>query len=329
MGGIGEKGVSSNNPKISVIMSVFSGEKYLAEAISSILNQTFADFEFIIINDGSTDATSRILESFNDQRIITIHNPQNLGLTKSLNKGLKMARGEYIARMDADDVSLPNRLEEQLRYFELHPGTALLGTSIYMIDGDGKILGKTIMSAEPSKNALKGSWFAHGSTMFKSEVVRELGGYNPLLRYAQDYELWLRIAKYYEVRNLTQMLYKLRFHDQSIQFKKRDEATLYHLLALRLARNDLEAKVLKAIKDNGIKSLCPYLNKNEQVFFSKAVAYMYMRDNKVKLAREEYKKVLRSNPLDFKNNINLILSYLGKGAWTWVHRISAGFHMLS
>ena len=313
------------NPKISVIMSVYNGERYLREAIESILNQTFADFEFIIVNDGSTDSSLEIIQSYQDERIRVINNEINIGLTKSLNKAITEAHGEYIARQDADDISLPNRFEEQLRYLEQHPETVLLGTSIYMIDEDGKTLGKCTAMAEPSKSLTKGNPFNHGSTMFKSEIVHKLGGYNELFRYCQDYELWLRMAKYYEVRNLKQVLYKLRSHDENIQFKKRDEAILYHLLALRLARNDLDAEVLRAIKDNGIKSLYPYLNKNEKVFFNKAVAYMYMRNNNVKLAREEYKKVLKLNPLDFGNNINLILSYLGKGTWTKVHRIYAGF----
>ena len=309
------------NPKISVIMSVYNGERYLSQAIESILNQTLADFEFIIVNDASTDSSLKIIQSYDDERVKIISNEKNIGLTKSLNKAIEQAQGGFIARQDADDISLPNRLEEQLIYFEQHPEIALLGTSIYIIDEKGKILGKRDIPADPSKNFFKGSWFAHGSTMFKNEVVHALGRYNELFRYCQDYELWLRIAKDYQVRGLAQRLYKLRFHDENVQFKKRDEAALYHLLALRLARNELGEGVLRAIKGNGIKSLYPYLNKNEKIFFHKAVAYTQVRSNNMKLAREEYKKVLKLNPLDFKNNLNLLLSYLGKGAWTAAHRL--------
>ena len=105
-----------HQPKVSVVMSAYNGERYLREAVESILNQTFNDFEFIIIDDGSTNSTGQILSSYaaQDPRIVLIRNRENIGLTKSLNKGLALARGEYIARMDADDVSLPNRFSEQV-----------------------------------------------------------------------------------------------------------------------------------------------------------------------------------------------------------------------
>jgi len=309
------------NPKISVVMSVYNGEKYFREAIDSILNQTLTDFEFIIVNDDSTDSSLEIIQSYHDERIKIINNEKNIGLTRSLNIAIEQAQGEFIARQDADDISLPNRFEEQLKYLEQHQEVALLGTSIQTINEDGKITGKRTVLANPTKSLVKVNPFKHGSTMFRSGIVRELGGYNELFRYGQDYELWLRIASYYEVRNLTQVLYKLRSHDEAIRFKYGDESALYRLLALRLARNDLDAEVVKAVKNNGIKSLYPYLDKHEKVYFNKNVAFMYMHNNNMKLAREEYRKVLRLNPLNVKTYVNIILSYLGKGAWTTVHRL--------
>ena len=313
------------NPKISVIMSVYNGEKYLKEAIESVLNQTFTDFEFIIVNDGSTDDSLKIIKSYADKRVRLIDNETNIGLTRSLNKAIEQARGEFVARQDADDVSLPGRFEEQIRYFERYPETALLGTGIYIIDEGGKVSGKKAAQENPGESLFKSNRFNHGSTMFRSAVVRKLGGYNELLRYCQDYELWLRMAKSHEVRNLKQALYKLRSHDENIQFRKRDEAALYHLLAQRLAGDDLDAEALKAVKENGIKSLVPYLNKEEKVVFSKAVAYMHLQHNEVKLAREEYRKVLRLKPLDLRNIANLVLSYLGKEVRAEAHKIHQRF----
>lgn len=302
-----------NNPKISVVMSVYDGEKYLREAIDSILNQTFTDFEFIIVNDGSTDSSLEIIQSYHDDRIRAINNKINIGLTKSLNNAIREARGEYIARQDADDISLPNRFEEQIKYLAEHPEVALLGTGIYMIDNGGKILGKRIALANPSKSLLKSNQFNHGSTMFRREVIAELGGYNELFTYGQDYELWLRMATCHEVKNLRQVLYKLRFHDETIRLKHGDGSVLSHLLALRLVQGELDVEVLKTIKDDGIESLYSYLNKNEKACFHKAVAYTQAQNKNIKLAREEYKKVLQLNPLDFKNGINIILSYFGRG----------------
>lgn len=309
-----------NNPKISVIMSVYNGEKYLREAIESILNQTFTDFEFLIVNDGSTDGSSEIIQSYQDERARLINNEQNIGLTKSLNKAIRQARGEYIARQDADDISLPNRFEEQIKYFDRHPEVALLGTSVYKIDKQGKVVGRIIVPAKPSGNLLKGNQFSHGSTMFKREVVDRLGGYNELFRYCQDYELWGRIAKHYTVRNLPQALYKLRFHGENIRSLKRDESALYHLLAVRLVNNDLAEEILEAIKDKGILSLYAYLRKSEKIYFHTAVADMNMRNNNMKAARKEYWKVFMLNPFSIRNNANITLSYLGKRAWIMSHR---------
>lgn len=307
--------------KISVIMSVYNGERYLREAIESILNQTYTDFEFIIVNDASTDGSLKIMQSYGDSRIKIINNEQNIGLTRSLNKAIRQAQGEFIVRQDADDISLPNRLEEQTGYFEQHPEVALLGTSIDIIDENGEILGRRTILADPSKNFFRSGWFAHGSAMFKTDIVNELGGYNELFRYCQDYELWLRIAKHYQVRGLARGLYQLRFHDESIQFQKRGEAALYHLLALRVVTGQLDEVVLEAINTDGIESLYPYLDRNERVFYHKAMAYIQMQSKNMKLARGEYIKVLKLNPLDFQNNLNLLLSCLGGGAWAGAHRI--------
>ena len=316
----------NGKPKVSVIMSVYNGEKYLREAIESILNQTFTDFEFIIVNDGSTDNSLEIIQSYNDERIRIINNEKNIGLTKSLNKALKQAKGEYIARQDADDISLPNRFEEQMGYFEEHQEVVLLGTTVYLIDENGKIVGKRIVLAKPTiKDIFKENHFNHGSVMFKKEIVNQLGGYNELIRYSQDYELWLRIAKSYEVRNLTQLLYKLRSHDENIRLTNWEESTLYNSLVLRSVRGELDEEVLNAIKDNGIKSLYLYLNKDEKIFFHKSLADLHVRNSDLKLAREEYKKIFSLNPFDIKNNINIIRSYLGKGVMAKTSKIYATF----
>ena len=315
-----------DTPKISVIMSVYNGEKYLREAIGSILAQTFTDFEFIIVDDGSTDNSLEIIQSYNDKRIRIINNEKNIGLTKSLNKALKAARGEYIARQDADDISLPSRFEEQMRYFEEHPEVALLGTSVYIIDENGKIIGKHIILAKPTaKDFFKCNPFDHGTVMFKKDIVNMIGFYNELIRYSQDYELWLRIAKYYEVRSLPQILYKLRSHGENVRLANREEATLYHFFALGLTRDEFDEKILKAINDKGIESLYSYLNKNEKIFFHKAIAGMHVHNNNLKQAREEYKKVFNLNHFDIENNINIIRSYFGKGVMLMSSKIYGTF----
>jgi len=311
----------TGHPKISVIMSVFNGEKYLREAIDSILSQTFTDFEFIIVNDGSTDNSLSIIKGYSDRRIRLIDNEQNIGLTKSLNKVIKQARGEYIARQDADDISLPNRFEEQVRHFDQHPEVALLGTSAYRIDEQGRITGRVKVKEKPGEDLLKRNQFNHGSTMFKRQVVIRLAGYNELFKYCQDYELWLRIAKYYEVRNLPQILYKLRFHQENIRSLKAEESVLYHLLAIRMIRDNLDNQLRQLIKDKGILSLYPYLTKGERVYFHTIVGDANMHRNNISAAKQDYQKVFMLAPLNIRNNINFALSYLGKGTWSIARRV--------
>ena len=118
-----------SHPKVTLLMSVFNGQSYLKEAIESILNQTFEDFEFLIINDASKDNSLRIIQSFDDSRIKLVHNSDNIGLTKSLNKGIDLAKGEFIARMDCDDISLPERLSMQVSFIDKNPDIGILSSA--------------------------------------------------------------------------------------------------------------------------------------------------------------------------------------------------------
>ena len=223
----------SNRPKISVIMPVYNGEGYLKDSILSIVNQTFNPFEFIIVDDCSTDGSFEIIKDFACQHdvIKVIRNNLRLGHTKSLNKALRLARGEYVARQDADDISLPRRFEEQMKFFKTNPKTALLGTSIYIIDKNGRILDKKIASKLPWESLHKSNGFFHGSVIFRKAVVDELGGYNELFEMAEDYELWLRIGKRHPIRNLPSKLYAWRIHKNNVSLTKRSKEFLFTILA--------------------------------------------------------------------------------------------------
>ncbi len=308
-------------PKISVIMSVYNGERYLRDAIDSILQQTFTDFEFIIVDDASTDSSLSIIRGYPDSRIRVIANGENIGLTRSLNKAIEQARGEYIARQDADDISLPARFQEQISYLEKHPDVVMLGTSVYRIDEEGRVVGKIIPPSKPGRKLLKRNHFSHGSIMVRKAVLDRLGGYNELFRYGQDYELWLRITRHNQARNLKKILYKLRFHRESIGTTRREESLLCHYLAIRLATGQADEAMLEAIRENGMSSLHSYLNKNERAFFHKELAGMYMAIDDIAAAREHYNRAFRLKPLDIYNDFNLMISYAGKGAWSRVHRI--------
>lgn len=220
-----------NNPVVSVIMSVYNDKKYVSVAIDSILNQSFKDFEFIIINDGSTDKTLEILNDYErkDSRIVLI-NQENKGLTKSLNIGIKKAKGKYIARMDSDDISHPQRLQKQIEFLENNQDYALLGCNVIKIDESSDELekNKTKYSYEDIYKRFKyGNCIAHGSVMINKQLIGELLEYDENFKYSQDYRLWTKIAKKYKVANTYEHLYYLRLHDNSISKTKLEDQAIY------------------------------------------------------------------------------------------------------
>lgn len=208
-------------PKVTVLMSVYNGRRYLSQAIESILNQTWHDFEFLIINDGSTDNSREIIKSFDDPRIRLVDNSENIGLVSSLNRGLELAQGELIARQDADDLSYSDRLNKQVRFLERHPEIILLGTSVKTIDESGR---PHPVKWEVPTGLAAIRWhlmfenaFVHTSTMYRRNIVRDIfGGYDTTFARAQDYELWSRIARKYPVENLASVLVAHRFLYPSI-----------------------------------------------------------------------------------------------------------------
>ena len=225
----------STNPLVSVLMSVYNGDRYLNEAVESILSQTYEDFEFIIINDGSTDQTKEILSSFSeiDHRIRVFHQ-ENHGLIFSLNKGLELARGKYVARMDADDISLPRRLEEQINYLRANPDVGVLGTQMEIINENGKKIGKYQVPCSHNLiiwQVLFGRPFAHPSVMFKKSIIEQVGGYSKKYTHAEDLELWSRLVGKTQFRNLSESLCKYRALSNSISVKYEDIQSQNAILA--------------------------------------------------------------------------------------------------
>lgn len=211
--------------KISVVMPAYNAEKYIGEAIESILNQTFADFEFIIINDGSTDSTRECVLSYFDERIVYLENEQNLGIVDTLNKGLERVSGEYVARMDADDVAMPVRLEKQISYLEKNKDIGVLGTGI-CIFGDGIDDQNRVFSTDSEQlkaELIFSSCIAHPSVMIRRSVLKNNGlRYEKKYAGAEDYKLWWEIAKVSRIATLPDILLKYRVHSSQIT-KKKDE----------------------------------------------------------------------------------------------------------
>ena len=211
-------------PKISVIMPVYNGEKYLREAIDSILTQTYADFEFLIIDDGSTDASPQIVRSYNDLRIRFYQNERNMGVAATLNRGLDLASGEYIARMDADDISLPQRFVRQIAYFDRHPEYGICGSNIRIFSGgqDERVAVYSERDAHIRADMMFNSAFAHPSVMLRTTALDGIR-YDCVYEKAEDYELWYRLLSRTKGYNIQEPLLRYRHHAAQVTQTKKPE----------------------------------------------------------------------------------------------------------
>lgn len=247
---------------ISVVMSVYNGEKYLRPAIESILNQTFSGFEFIIIDDGSSDRSADIIKSYRDSRIRLIEQ-KNCGLSRSLNRGIWESRSKYIARMDADDISLSSRFAKQVDYLDRHPDVGVLGTAVRVIDGCGNeshawrflvendILRWHLCFNDP---------IMHPTVMMRRGLVIRAGGYSADMGTAQDYDLWRRLSGMTRLSNLHNMLLYLRKHKDSVTSKhllqqEENGIKISQLMISEVLGKDIPIQTVKFLWSKEFKSL--------------------------------------------------------------------------
>lgn len=211
-----------SHPTVSIIMSVYNGEQYLSIAIDSILNQTFTDFEFVIINDYSTDQSKAIIQSYADERIVYLENEKNIGLAASLNKGIAIAKGKYIARMDDDDVAFPERLQRQVAFLEENREIGLLGTYAEIGGKQTGLRKHSEYSDELKVRTFFSCQFCHPTVMIRKEVLDQNNlRYNEAFSTAQDYDLWSRMLKCTDFATLPDVLLKYRTHDKQVSVSKR------------------------------------------------------------------------------------------------------------
>lgn len=248
----------------------------MREAIDSILNQTFRDFEFLIINDGSRDASRDIILSYRDPRIRLIDNEVNEGLTISLNKGLHLARGKYIARMDADDISLPERLGKQVAFIEANPDYGAVGCWGHFIDESGTPFQEIRMAAD-FELILAGIFFGnqmmHSSVLMDKDFINEIGGYNTMFQKAQDYELWFRVIGHdKKVANLTEFLHRYRSHDENITNVSGSDQYYFSQLAVK---KGLEIHFGRDTCLNIIKSIQDVYRKTKRKSFTEKISVIF------------------------------------------------------
>lgn len=239
-------------PLVSILLPVYNCEKYLASSVESILNQSFSDFELIIVNDGSTDNTLQIIKTFTDHRIVLV-DQMNQGLAKALNNGIKLSRGKYIARQDADDLSYKERLLKQVNYLDTHAHVGLVGTWARIVNEEGSDTGRTHLHATENCS-LKfdlcfDNPFVHSSVMFRREVIEQVGVYDPSIHsLIQDFEYWHRISKKFEIGNVNEVLLDYREISSSIS---RTTESFSSVVAEQAAKN-IVIYLPEALKNYGI-----------------------------------------------------------------------------
>ena len=263
-----------NIPAVSVILPAYNCGKYIGRAIDSMLRQTFPDFELIIVNDGSTDNTEQIIHSFNDPRLIHVKNAKNEGLINSLNRAIELSRGKYLARMDGDDISQPERLEKQKRYLDQNRDISVVATTIEFINeqeektGEWNLDRQTIAPGQIKRAMLKQNCIAHPTVMMRSEIIKELK-YQPYQKNIEDYDLWLRVlSRGHKIAKIDEPLLLYRIHGNSITslylknanpyFKhlgmklrflsKFSPVNSFSMAVFRSAMTDLVKGILKSIK---------------------------------------------------------------------------------
>jgi len=247
--------VASLMPRVSVVMAVRNGEPYLPQAIESVLGQSYADFEFIILDDGSTDDSYRIISEYSDPRIKLTRHHDPLGLTRSLNIGLKLAQAEYVARMDSDDMCLPRRLEMQVDYLDAHPGVTVLGTGVTLIRPDGAAVGDVHFPVDHEIIRWQLAFhnpIAHPSVMMRATGLASVGYYDEACLRSQDYDLWWRLSFTSELANLQEIGLYLRLHSNRITNVFGDEQ---YEAGVKINQKHLSRLLSQSVPANVIQSM--------------------------------------------------------------------------
>ena len=291
--------IMRNAPVVSVVLPVFNAERYLARAVDSILNQTFHDFELIAVDDGSRDGSLKMLRDYEarDGRVRVISRP-NTGIVGALNDGLAAAGGEFVARMDSDDISLPDRFEKQLNYLRAHPQCVLVGCQVTLIDpDDAQICPKhdTCFTHEEIDSAhLSWGWpLVHPTIMARREALQRVGGYREAYKWLEDLDIFLRLAEIGRLANLPDVLVYYRLHSQSVCHT---HAHIQGPLKIKLIQETRARRHMPAggptVDSPSVKTL------GEQ---HRLWAWWALRAGNVSTARKHAFKTLRNDPLSFES----------------------------
>ncbi|MDB5114750.1 MAG: glycosyltransferase [Mucilaginibacter sp.] len=312
------------DPKITVLMPAYNAEKYIGEAIESVLLQTYGDFELIIVNDGSTDGTVKIINSFNDERISVI-NQRNMGVAAALNTGIKYSRAPYIARFDADDICYPDRLEKQFNFLEQNPDYILVGSDADYILENNDFLFHFKCIAHSHQEIMQKLYFycpfVHPTVMYKKESVCNAGGYPPDAHNFEDYLLWTSIANMGKLCNLPEPLIKYRLNSNSVTIDEKWRGRRFR----ELKRNAIiRGKITQQEGDELLAIInAQNVRKIKEGSYHALCGKKFLADNyQPKKAREHVKKAINIRPFRLDNYLLYTVSYLPEKIILWLHKMS-------
>jgi len=311
-----------NNPKITVLMPAYNAAKYIAEAIRSVLAQSFGDFELLIINDGSTDHTANIIASFHDPRIVMI-NQENKGIAAALNVGLKHARAPYVARFDADDICYPDRLKVQYDFITAHPGYNIIGSAADYVDADDNYMFTQHPVAHLNEEIqdLKYSIcpFIHSSVFYKKSTILANGGYNEHAYTYEDHFLWVNILKSTKACNLSQPLLRVRINPESITIDEKWRTRKFK----EIKYTSLKNRSITAAEGDELKQIAgqQYLPKIKEGSYYALCGKKFLINNyQPKKARVHMVKAIGVHPLRLDNYLLYTISWFPARFINWLYR---------
>jgi glycosyltransferase involved in cell wall biosynthesis len=313
-----------NTPAITVLIPAYNVEKYIAKAIESVLQQTYTDFELLIVNDGSTDDTQRIIQSFNDERIILI-NQSNKGVAAALNIGLKNAKGTYIARFDADDICHPQRLEKQVAFLRANPEYILVGSDADYILENGDFLFHFRCIAHTNDEIKEKLYFycpfLHPTVMYKRESICSAGGYPIDAHNFEDYMLWTAIAGTGKLHNIAEPLIQYRLNSNSVTIDEKWRGKRFRDLKRSAVKRGYitaleSAELLSIIKEQDVRKI-------KEGSYHALCGKKFLADNyQPQKARAHVKRAISIHPLRLDNYLLYTASYLPEKLILWLHRLS-------
>lgn len=315
--------MNTNKPKVTVLMPAYNAAKYIAEAIRSVLEQSFTNFELLIINDGSTDETEQIIKSFHDPRIVLI-SQQNRGVAAALNLGLANAKAPYIARFDADDICYPHRVKVQYDFITAFPEYSIIGSAADYMDADGHFIFTHHPAAHLNEEIQQLKYsvcpFIHSCVFYKKDVVINNGGYNEHAYTYEDHFLWVNILKNEKACNLSQPLIKVRLNPESVTIDEK-----WHKRKFRTIKNST-LKNRRITEADGIAlyevSGKQYSHKaKEGAYYALCGKKFLLNNYQPEKARMNVLRAISLHPFRLDNYLLYTVSYLPERLIAWFHKI--------